>query len=431
MVDKEEEEELKNYFPIPNPLLWFTKLIIFQADIFHNSLVALLSPFLFLFSLISNTFGGAEETKEALEFSVPAAAAKVPFSKVITHGSRLLLKKVVLGFLGAAYVCMILTLLLIVAVILGVGLVRYWVEEPVFVRERLHFDYTEVHPEAVFFLDGDGAFEGHRLLNKKRGVPVGHTFYVSLGFLMPESDYNREIGVFQVTAELISSNGNILAKSSHPCMLQFRSWPIRMMRTFLMGLPLLLGITAETQRLTIAMLKHKEGFPRTEAIRLTLIPRAGTYSLPQLYKAEILLKSELPWAKEIVRRWKWSFYVWTSLYAYVMLLIILLSCSRPLILPVMKKSVSNDRKEKLEVEVASEPEERSRDERHVSETLRRLQENRSKRKAMLRDIHMLEPAGSLASSISLSRGDTGPTLEHDVDGIGDSESMCYRSDVED
>lgn len=235
----------------------------------------------------------------------------------------------------------------------------------------------------------------------------------------------------QVTAEIISGNGNILAKSSHPCMLRFRSWPVRMMRTFVMGFPLLLGITAETQRITIAMLKHKEGFPRTEAMKITLIPRAGTDSLPQLYEAEILLKSELPWAKEQVYRWKWTFYVWTSLYAYVVLLVILLSCSKLLVLPRMRKIVSNNSKQKLEVEAPSEPEERSRDEKEVSETLRRRQENRSKRKAMLRNIHIPEPAGSSASSISLTREDTGATFEDDDDDTGDSESVCYGGDLED
>lgn len=192
-----EEEELKNYFPVPNPMLWFAKLIILQADIFYDCLVVLLSPFLFLFSLLSEAFRRAEEKKESLESAV-RAAAKVP-SKV-AHGSSLLLKKVILGFLGAAYVCMILTLLLVVAVILGVGLVQFWLEEPVFMREKLHFDYTQVHPEAVFSFDGDGGFQGHRFVNykKKMGVPVGHTFYVSLAFLLPESDYNREIGMFQV-----------------------------------------------------------------------------------------------------------------------------------------------------------------------------------------------------------------------------------------
>lgn len=74
-------------------------------------------------------------------------------------------------------------------------------------REGLHFDYTKVDPVADFKFGNDyGGFEGQgshwQYLtggNKKvGGVPIGHTFYVSLVLLVPESDYNREIGVFQV-----------------------------------------------------------------------------------------------------------------------------------------------------------------------------------------------------------------------------------------
>lgn len=72
------------------------------------------------------------------------------------------------------------------------------------VRERLHFDYTQPHPKAVFVfggsLQGLAAASGAGYFNKHiiMGVPVGHTFTVSLELLMPESDFNRAIGVFQV-----------------------------------------------------------------------------------------------------------------------------------------------------------------------------------------------------------------------------------------
>ena len=83
---------------------------------------------------------------------------------------------------------------MVVAVVVGVGLVQMWVEEPVFLRETLHFDYTEPHPKAVFSFGGSKG---------KLGVPLGHTFYVSLRLLMPESDFNRDLGVFQVSPFVI------------------------------------------------------------------------------------------------------------------------------------------------------------------------------------------------------------------------------------
>lgn len=92
------------------------------------------------------------------------------------------------------------------AAVLGLVVVHLWVEEPVFVRERLDFDYSVETPSAVFDFyatagggGGGGGFGGY--YGKKKlegGVPVGHTFYVSLVLLMPESDFNRETGMFQV-----------------------------------------------------------------------------------------------------------------------------------------------------------------------------------------------------------------------------------------
>lgn len=92
---------------------------------------------------------------------------------------------------------MVLIAVFIIAVVVGVGLVQLWVEEPVFVRERLYFDYTEAHPKALFSFGGFEGLQGSQR-KKQMGVPVGQTFYVSLALLMPESGFNRDIGVFQV-----------------------------------------------------------------------------------------------------------------------------------------------------------------------------------------------------------------------------------------
>ena len=72
-------------------------------------------------------------------------------------------------------------------------------------------------------------------------------------------------------------------------MLRFRSFPVRLARTFILSVPLLLGIADEAQKIAIdQILKHKEGYARTEAVRVTMIPRAGTAFLPQIYGADSL-----------------------------------------------------------------------------------------------------------------------------------------------
>ncbi|RVW16105.1 Seipin-1 [Vitis vinifera] len=185
----EEEEEEEYSFLMAKPPPWFTVLLSFQADLIHNCIFTLLAPVTTLFSILSESYQRAEEAKD----SVKSAAKNVP-SKV-AHGSSLMVRKLAWGLLGAAYMGIVLVAVMVVAVVVGVGLVQLWVEEPVFLRESLHFDYTEPHPKAVFSFGGSKG---------KMGVPLGHTFYVSLRLLMPESDFNRDVGVFQVSSFVIT-----------------------------------------------------------------------------------------------------------------------------------------------------------------------------------------------------------------------------------
>ncbi|KAL1832156.1 hypothetical protein ACET3Z_001807 [Daucus carota] len=329
------------------------------------------------------------------------------------------LRRVAAGLLGAAYVCFLLFVVMIVAVVLGVGIVGLWVEDPVSVKEKVLFDYSEVNPSATLAL---GDFGGE--LNKMvmREVPVGQTYYVDLLLVLPESDYNLQVGMFQLVAEVVSSDGHVIDRSSHPCMLRFRSLPVRLVRTCLFSVPLILGMRFETQKITIPILRHKEGYPRTEAIKITIIPRAGTLFLPQLYDAEIIMNSELPWKKELIRSWKWTLYVWTSVYMYIMLLIVLGCWFRPLMFPVIIASYS--RKEEdfdTTTEVRRERPLLTQESREVSETLRKWKEIRNRRKEML--LHGVAPdtEESSASSISVTRDDSSSTAED----AGDSEFVGF------
>lgn len=202
--DEDEAEEVK--YLIPKPSEWFPKLVSLQADLIYNSILTVCHPILCLFSIASESYHQAEEAKETVESAVRNAPS------TIIHGALLLLKKLGCGFFGAAYVCVLLIMLLILATVVGIALVWLWLEEPVVVRERLHFDYTQAHPKAVFVFGGAaGSLQGlaaasgagyfNAISGNKHiimGVPVGHTFTVSLELLMPESDFNRAIGVSQV-----------------------------------------------------------------------------------------------------------------------------------------------------------------------------------------------------------------------------------------
>ncbi|XP_054777296.1 seipin-1 [Prosopis cineraria] len=399
----DEDEKLSALFPEPSN--WVTKLVALPAGLILNCLVSVFNPF----SVASESYHQADETRGSDE----SAVHQIPSTSI------LLLKRFGLGFLSAAYVCTVLLLVLVLAVVLGVGLVHWWAEEPVFVREKLHFDYSDAHPTAVFSFDGEGYSSKNRI-----GVPIGHTFDISLVLVMPESDFNRETGVFQLSAELLSVNGNVIAKSSQPIMLRYRSFPVQLARTLIMGMPLLLGISEETQKIIVEILRHREDNRRTKAIKAILCPRAGTSSLPQIYEAEIIMNSQLAGAKQLVHNWKWTFYVWASLYIYIVLLMILLCFCRPLTFMVIpENSREHGSLRELRSVEFEESQMREGDEGEVSELLRKWRRSKSKRKAMLRlgEGAMLETMGSSASSTTMTRQEVASTA---VEYVGDSESVC-------
>ncbi len=81
----------------------------------------------------------------------------------------------------------------------------------------------------------------------------------------------------------------------------------------------------------------------------------------------------------------------------------------------------SDRSERaLTIEEPLEAEIEAKEEREVSELLRRWKRSRSKRKAIYLHESMPETIGSSTSSISLTREDTSTIVED----IGDSESVC-------
>ncbi|KAF3617355.1 putative pentatricopeptide repeat-containing protein-like [Capsicum annuum] len=177
-VDDNEDELKNNNLAMQNTSSWFSKMISLQAEIMTTILISLVSPIFYILSFANseyyNLLPPEQETEKKVTVAVNAVAT-VP-SKLV-DGGTLLLKKFGVGILGAAYVCMILTTLLIVSGILGFGFVRMWMEEPVVLREELYFDYADVHPKAVFSFGG--RMEGYnRNDHRSIGVPVGHTIII-------------------------------------------------------------------------------------------------------------------------------------------------------------------------------------------------------------------------------------------------------------
>lgn len=120
------------------------------------------------------------------------------------------------GFFWSLYVCLLLFGIL-AASFLGASLImRRVVEEPIQMTEELSFDYTKTSPEAfVPIVPCVGCLVSSKEFSIvthefRRLAPPNQKLQLTISLTLPESDYNRNLGVFQVC---ILNNGGICLRN--------------------------------------------------------------------------------------------------------------------------------------------------------------------------------------------------------------------------
>ncbi|CAI8590949.1 unnamed protein product [Vicia faba] len=238
--------------------------------------------------------------------------------------------------------------------IVGGFLMKCFVEKPIQMKEVLNFDYTKLSPVAyVPIISCDGVVGGKDSENNvqvgklammgERVIPSKHKVQVTVSLRVPESGYNRNLGIFQARVDFLLSSGKKIASLSQPCMLRFKSEPIRLITTFLKIAPLITGYTSETQILNVRMRGYVEGNIPTSCLRVTLEqrpeyqPGAG---IPQIYDASLVVESELPFFKRIIWHWKMSIFIWIAMMSLFTELIFVLVFCRPIIIPRTRQRVA-------------------------------------------------------------------------------------------
>ncbi|PIA42041.1 hypothetical protein AQUCO_02100111v1 [Aquilegia coerulea] len=247
------------------------------------------------------------------------------------------------GFFWSIYICIVLSGFLLTGFVIGGLIIRYLIEKPIQMTEDLNFDYTRASPVAfVPIMFCPNSYSGAKYqddVGKSAVSPVfpsNHKLQLTISLTMPESDYNRKLGVFQVRVDFLSQNGEVTASSRHPCMLQFKSHILHYLETILKSVPLLAGYTSEAQVLNIKMRGFSEGYKPTSCIRVILEQRAEFRSgagIPEIYSASLLLESELPLFKRVIWYWKRTIFVWISMVSFTMELMLILLCCRPVLIP--------------------------------------------------------------------------------------------------
>jgi len=111
------------------------------------------------------------------------------------------------GFLCSIYVCCVLFGLLVSSFVFSGFFMTHLVEKPIQMREVLNFDYSKYSPVAyVPIMSCAGAIGGIGSEDKvddrkwvgERFIPSKHKVQVTVELRVPESGYNRNLGIFQV-----------------------------------------------------------------------------------------------------------------------------------------------------------------------------------------------------------------------------------------
>ncbi|CAK9151733.1 unnamed protein product [Ilex paraguariensis] len=251
------------------------------------------------------------------------------------------------GLFWATYVWFLLVGLLVSGFVIGSFAMKRLVEEPIQATENLNFDYTKTTPVAFVPIMSSHRFGISSSLMPKnsengeehvgnRVIPYNHKLKLTVTLALPESDYNLKLGVFQVRVDFLAANGKTTASSSSPCMLRFKSQPIRYVETIVKGVPLVAGFQSEVQHLDIKFGDFTEGYEPTTFLKVVLEQRAEYQSgagLPEIYSASLSLESELPQVKRIIWDWRRTIFVWISIISFLTELLVVLIFCRPIVLP--------------------------------------------------------------------------------------------------
>ncbi|KAI3717211.1 hypothetical protein L1987_68681 [Smallanthus sonchifolius] len=253
------------------------------------------------------------------------------------------------GLLWLGYCGFVLVCLLVPAFVIGGMMVKWIVEEPIQIKEQLTFDYTKDSPMAFVpviscpELPSLAHNQKSRIggLVESRIIPFDHELMATVSLVLPESDYNRNLGIFQVRVDFLSSDGKLLATTKKPCMLQFKSEPIRLLSTLFQLASLLTGYPSETQTLDIKFSGYTEKDIPLSCSRVVVEQRAEFAKgggVPEIYSASFKLESQLPFLKRMLWYWKGLIYMWISIMVFIMELLFTLLCCTPVVFPWVRRA---------------------------------------------------------------------------------------------
>ncbi|KAL9544291.1 hypothetical protein MBANPS3_007697 [Mucor bainieri] len=121
-----------------------------------------------------------------------------------------------------------------------------------------------------------------------RSMPLRHeqVYDVSVQLHVPTSDTNFDIGNFMIDLGLNAENGSVILHSSRPGILRYQSQTQRIMRVFAKALPLLVGLTEESQVITIKLV---DDFMELKSRAVDSVSVAISDPRIQIYDAKLMI----------------------------------------------------------------------------------------------------------------------------------------------
>lgn len=142
--------------------------------------------------------------------------------------------------------------------------------------------------------------------------------------------------LLKVRVDFLSVDGQTIGSIRRPCMLRFRSEPIRLVQTFFKVVPLVTGYVSEIQTLSLKLKGFVEKEIPTACLKIMIEQRAEFRpgaGIPELYDASLSLVSDLPIFEKVIWKWRKTLFIWISMSMFITELLFALVCCRPLIIP--------------------------------------------------------------------------------------------------
>lgn len=141
----------------------------------------------------------------------------------------------------------------------------------------------------------------------------GQRYFFEVDLILPESEINRQLGVFMVKVDLRSSDGATLASSKQHSMLPYESTLVSLFRKTMLLLPLASGIMSETKTITLLCFDNYVDASSKNPMSIvevnlgvpnpSLFP--NTMQSIQVHSAELKYGKEMNSIQTFFRNWKY------------------------------------------------------------------------------------------------------------------------------